>query len=175
MFTHHPTTFTFLHGNQINFNIHKNVFRDLDVDPTSDTWFTNKYIEDYIKKKVDKTRGQVASDEMEYDIRQYIDFLKHDHFCVGRITNDINKVFVNREYTDLFMQIYMQWSSDNSIECMPHFEKMALSQFKVYIEVEKMTHCYVCDNYKMIIFIQYYNVKEGVVCILQMLRIHKSL
>ena len=59
------------------------------------------------------------------------------------------------------MQMYMQWSSDNSIECLPHFEKMALSQFKVYIEVEKMTQCYVCDNCKMSIFIQYYNVKEG--------------
>ena len=73
------------------------------------------------------------------------------------------------------MQIYMQWSSDNSIECLPHFEKLALSQFKVYIEVEKMTHYYVCDNCKMSIFIQYYNVKEGVFCILQMLRIHNGL
>ena len=35
------------------------------------------------------------------------------------------------------MKIYMQWISDNSIERLPHFEKMALSQFKVYIEVEK--------------------------------------
>ena len=32
---------------------------------------------------------------------------------------------------------YMKWSSDNSIECLPHFWKMALSQFKVYIEAEK--------------------------------------
>ena len=69
------------------------------------------------------------------------------------------------------MQIYMQWSSDNSIECLPHFDKMALS-LKVYIEVEKMTQCYVCDNCKMSIFIQPYNVKEGVFGILQMLRIH---
>ena len=74
---------------------------------------------------------------MEYDIRQYIDSLKQDPFWVGRITNDINKLLVSREYIYLFMQIYMQWSSDNSIECLPHFEKMALSQFKVYIEVEK--------------------------------------
>ena len=47
----------------------------------------------------------------------------------------------------------MQWISDNSIEWFPRFEKMALSQFKVYIEVEKMTQCYVCDNFKMSIFI----------------------
>ena len=43
---------------------------DLDVNATSETWFTNKYIEDEIKKKVYKTRDQLASDEMEYDIRQ---------------------------------------------------------------------------------------------------------
>ena len=132
-----PRRVTFLHDNRINFNIHKNVFRDLDVNSTSETWFPNKYIEDYIKKKVDKTRGQVASDEMEYDIRQYIDSLKHDPFWVGIIMNDINKLLVNSEYIDFFIQIYIQWSSDNSIECLPHFEKITLSQFQVYIEVEK--------------------------------------
>ena len=79
------------------------------------------------------------------------------------------------------MQIYMQWSSDKSytssdqkliIECLPHFEKLALSQFKLYIEVETMTHRYVCDNCQMSIFIQSANVKEGFFCILQMSRIH---
>ena len=74
---------------------------------------------------------------MENEIRQYIDSLNHNPIWVGRITNDINKLLVNREYIDFFMNIYMQWSSDNSIECLPHFEKMALSKFKVYIEVEK--------------------------------------
>ena len=78
----------------------------------------------------------------------------------------------------------MQWSSDNSytssdqiliIECLPHFEKLALSQFKLYIEVEKMAHCYVCNNCQMSIFIQSANVKEGVFGILQKLRIHTGL
>ena len=74
---------------------------------------------------------------MAYDIRQYIDYLQHNHSWVGRIKNDINKLLVNHEYTDFFIQIYEQWSSDNSIKCLPHFEKMALTQFKVYIEAEK--------------------------------------
>ena len=52
---------------------------------------------------------------------------------------------------------------------------MVLSQFKVYIEVEKMTQCYVCDNCNMSIFIQYYNYKEGGFGILHMLRIHTGL
>ena len=89
------------------------------------------------KKKVNKTREQLASDEMACDIRQYIDSLKHNPFWVGRIKNDINKLIVNREYIDFFIQIYEQWSSDNSIEFLPHFEKMTLSQLKVYIEAEK--------------------------------------
>ena len=62
----------------------KNVFRNLYVDPTSETWFLNKHIEAEIKKKLDKTRGQLASDEMEYDIIQYIDCLQHDPSWVGR-------------------------------------------------------------------------------------------
>ena len=82
--------------------------------------FTNKYIEDEIKKKVDKTIEQLASDEMEYAIRQYIYSLKHDPSWVGRIKNYINKLLVNREYIEFLIQIYIQWSSDNSIECLPH-------------------------------------------------------
>ena len=121
----------------MNFNIHKNVFRYLDVISTSETWFPNKYIEDEIKKKVDKTRDQLASDNMAYDIKQYIDCLQHDHSWVGRINNDINKLLVNREYIDFFIQIYEKWNTYNSIKCLPHFQNMVLSQFKVYIEAEK--------------------------------------
>ena len=145
--------------------------------------FPNKYIEADIKKKLDKTREQIASDEMENEIRHYIESLNHNPQWVRIITIDINKLLVDREYIDLFMQIYMQWGSDNRyissnqkliIECLPHFEKLDLSQFKVYIEAETMTHCWVCDNCQMSIFIQYSNVKEGVLY-LQMLRIHTGL
>ena len=59
-----PRRVIFLHDNRINLNIHKNVLRNLYVDPTSENWFPNKYIEAEIKKKLDKTRGQLASDEM---------------------------------------------------------------------------------------------------------------
>ena len=59
----------------MNFNIHKNLFRDLYGISTSETLFPNKYIESEIKKKVEKTREQLASDEMAYDIIQYIDCL----------------------------------------------------------------------------------------------------
>ena len=61
---------------------------------------------------------------MAYDIRQYIDSLKHDPSWVGIIKNDINKLIVNREYIDFFIHIYEQWSSDNIILFLPHFEKI---------------------------------------------------
>ena len=121
------------------------------------------------RKKGEKTRGQLASDEMEFDIGKYIDSLKHNPFWLGRTTDDINKLLVNREYIDFFMKIYMQWSKYNGytssnqkliIKCLEHFEKLALSQFKVYIEVETMTHCYVCDNCLKSIFIRSANVKK---------------
>ena len=37
-----PRRVTFLHDDRINFNIHKNVFRDLNVNSTSETWFLKK-------------------------------------------------------------------------------------------------------------------------------------
>ena len=52
---------------------------------------------------------------------------------------------------------------------------MAFSQFKVYIAAEKTTQCIVYNNCNMSIFVPSYNVKEGVFCILQMLRIHTGL
>ena len=90
---------------------------------------------------------------MAYDIRKYTDCLKHDTSWVGKVKNDIKNLLVNREYIDFFIQIYEQWRSDNSIECLPHFEKMALSQFKVYTEAGKTTQCIVCNNCNMSIFI----------------------
>ena len=66
----------------------------LDGISTLETWFPNKFIEDDIKKKVDKTRDQLTSDEISYDIRQCIDCLKHNPSRVGRIKNDINKLLV---------------------------------------------------------------------------------
>ena len=38
-------------------------------------------------------RGQLASDEMAYDIRQYIDYLKHNPFWVGR-----REMWITRRY-----------------------------------------------------------------------------
>ena len=72
-----------------------------------------KYIEAKIKKKLDKTRGELASDEMEHEIRHYVESLNNDPQWVRRITNDINKLLLDREYIDLFIQIYMQWIKDN--------------------------------------------------------------
>ena len=132
-----PRRVTFLCDDRINFNTQKNVFRDLDGISTSETFFPNKSINDEIKKRVDKTRDQLASDKMAYDIRHYIHCLQHDHFWVGRIKNDINKVLVNREYIEFFIRIYEKWRTYNRMKCLPHFEKISLSQFKLYIEAEK--------------------------------------
>ena len=84
------------------------------IDLKSENWFPNEYIESEIKKKLDKTRRILASDEMENEIRHYIDSLNQNPEWVRRITNDNNKLLVDCEYIDFFMQIYMQWSSDNS-------------------------------------------------------------
>ena len=59
-----PRRVTFLHDDRMNLNIQKNVFRDVDGISTSETWFPKKYIDYEIKKKVNKTRNELASDEM---------------------------------------------------------------------------------------------------------------
>ena len=112
------------------------MFFNLHDVPTSENWFPHKYIESYIKKKLDKTRGQLASDEMENEIGNYFESINLDPQWVRRITNDINKLLVDREYIDFFMQIYMQWSKNNGytssnqniiIESLPYFDTLSLS------------------------------------------------
>ena len=51
-----PRRVTFIHDDRINFNTQRNVFRDLDGISTSETFFPNKFIDDEIKKRVDKTK-----------------------------------------------------------------------------------------------------------------------
>ena len=65
-----PRRVTFIHDDQINLNMHKNVFRNLYVDTTSETWFPNKHIKAEIKKQLDKKEDklQVMEWKMRLDI-----------------------------------------------------------------------------------------------------------
>ena len=91
------------------------MFKDWNEVSPSDDWFPYKYIDDEVEKIIYKTKGQLASDEMENEIRHYVESLDHDLQWVSRITIGINKLLVDREYIDFFMQIYMKWSKDNGV------------------------------------------------------------
>ena len=78
----------------------------------------------------------------------------------------------------------MQWSKDDGsnssfrkliIPRLTHFEKLALSQFKVYIETETRTHCFVCCNCQKTILTWSSEGKERIFYILHMLSIHTGL
>ena len=58
---------------------------------------------------------------------------------------------------------------------LPSFEKLDLSQFRLYIETETMTQCFVCCNFQKNILVRSTGGKENVICILHMLRIHTGL
>ena len=69
------------------------------------------------------------------------------------ITIEIDKLLIDREYINFFVQMYMKWRKDAGstssfqaliIPHLPHFEKMDLSQFKLYIEIETMHQYFVC-------------------------------
>ena len=64
---------------------------------------------------------------------------------------------------DFFIQMYMQWSKDDGytsffqkliIPRLPHFEKLDLSQFKLYIETQTMTQCFLFCNFQNTILIR---------------------
>ena len=56
---------TFLYEIHIDLNENKEVFKDLNEFPPSDDWLPYEYIDAKVKKKVDKTKGQLVGDGME--------------------------------------------------------------------------------------------------------------
>ena len=69
------------------------------------------------------------------------------------------------------MQMYMQWIKEDGstssfrtfiIPRLPCFDKLALSQFKVYIETETTTQCFVYCNFQKTILIRSAEGKERV-------------
>ena len=73
-----PQRVTILHDNRIDFNENKYVFKDLNEVPPSDYWFLYEYIDPEVNKTLDKTKGQLAGDEMEKETKLYVEFLFHD-------------------------------------------------------------------------------------------------
>ena len=68
------------------------------------------------------------------------------------------------------MRMYMQWIKDDGytpsspkliIPRLPCFEKLALSQFQLYIETKTTTQCFVCRNYQKTILILSAEGKKG--------------
>ena len=89
---------------------------------------------------------------MEKGTKNYVEPLNYDPNWLKKISIEIYKFVINREYIDFFVQIYMQWRKDDGstssfrtliIPRLPCFEKLDFSQFKVYIVTETTTHCFV--------------------------------
>ena len=59
-----PRRVTIFHDNQIDLNENKDVFKDLNEVPPSDNWFTYEYIDAEVNNKLDKTKVQLAGNEM---------------------------------------------------------------------------------------------------------------
>ena len=56
---------TIFSDNQIDFNENRDVFKDLNEVPPSDDWFPYEYTDSEVNKKLDKTKGRPAGNEME--------------------------------------------------------------------------------------------------------------
>ena len=150
-----PRHVTIIHDNRIDLNEKINVFKDLNEVPPSDDWFWYEYIDAEFKYQIDETKWQLAGDGMKKKTKHYMEYLNQDPNWLKKVSIEIDKFLINHEYIDFFMQMYMQLSKYNGsnsslqtliITCLPRFEKLDLSQFKVYIETETTTHCFVCCN-----------------------------
>ena len=94
---------TFLYDNRIDFNDNKYVFKYLNEFPPSYDWFPFEYIDSEVKKKIDKTKGQLSGDKMEKDTKNYVESLNQDPNWLKAITTEIDKFLIDREYIDFFV------------------------------------------------------------------------
>ena len=120
---------------------------------------------------------------MEKETKHYVESLNHDPNWLHTIIIEIDKLLINCEYTDFFMQMHMKCIKDNGsnlsfqkliIPLLPRFEKLDFSQFKVYIETEKTTHFVCAVIAKRLFSFNLLKINMGF-CILHMLMIHPGL
>ena len=83
--------------------------------------------------------------------------LNHDTNWLKTITIEIDNFPIDREYINLFMQMYMQWIKDDGytssswiliIPRLTCFDKLGFSQLQLYNEAQKMSQCFVCRYFK---------------------------
>ena len=84
------------------------MFKDLNEVPPIYDWFPYEYIDTEVKKKIDKTKRQLAGNEMENETKHYVESLNCDPNWLKKISIEINNFLINREYIDFFMKMYMQ-------------------------------------------------------------------
>ena len=106
---------------------------------------------------------------MEKVTKNYVESLNYDPNWLKTITIEIDKFLINREYIDFFIQMYTKWrkyeGSTSSfqkliIPHLPHFGKLDLSKFKLYIETETMNQFFVSVIAKTILSFGMLKVKE---------------
>ena len=56
----------------------------------SDNWFPYEYIDAEVNKKLDKTKGLIAGDEMEKETEHYVGSLNHNHNWLKTIIIEID-------------------------------------------------------------------------------------
>ena len=98
--------------------------------PPSDDWFSHEYIDAEVKEKVDKTKGQITGNEIEKETKHYVESLNHDPNWLNAITIEIDKLIIDREYIDFFMQMYMQWSKDDG--STSSFQKLIILRLPLF-------------------------------------------
>ena len=73
------------------------MFKDLNKVPPPDDCLPYEYIDSEVKKKVEKSKGQLAGDEMENENKHNVESLNHDPNWLTTIYIEINKFLINRE------------------------------------------------------------------------------
>ena len=85
------------------------MYKDLKEVSSSDSCFPYEYIDAEVNKKLDETKGRLVGDEMEKEAKNYMEYINHDPNWLKSIIIEIDKLLIDREYINFFMQTYMQW------------------------------------------------------------------
>ena len=64
-----------IHDNRIDLNENKDMFKDLNEVLPSNYWSPYEYIDAEANNKLEKTKGQLAGDEIEKEIKHYMEYL----------------------------------------------------------------------------------------------------
>ena len=112
-------------------------------------------------------------------VKEVDDILTRIDIC--NVESEVDQFLIKREYLKLFLDLYQEWSGDNSDTTisqdrnqnkLPRFEKLLFQQFRFYYDSDMNHACYVCKNCRETYRVGVGFAEDAIFVLIHLMRLH---